>query len=471
MRDDDRTSRVAWILLAWLSSCQSNTTGLEQLDGPRRPNVVLVMADDLGFGDTGYNGHPFVRTPTLDAMAEEGFVFERFYAAAPVCSPTRASVLTGRTPNRTNVTNHGRYLRPEEETLAQVLREAGYVTGIFGKYHLGSAQPDSPCNPGAMGFDEWVIGLNFFDHDPFLSRNGVVEQRHGQGSSLVVDDALEFLREHRSGTRPIFAVVWFPSPHDPHEEAPGGARLYEGEETAGYYREITLLDRELGRLRDGLTEDTILWFCSDNGGLIEHTSGGRGRKGSVYEGGLRVPAIVEWPARHLIGRSAVPIATCDILPTVLALTGVEPPGSRPLDGIDVSGVLTGTVTDRDGPIGFWHGLEPGQATWSDRILESLMEKQQAGAPLPHLPARLTKNVESRPQLAEDTATGHAAWLDWPWKLHRIDGTRYELYDLESDPLEATDLSGDVRQARRLSRMQEELAIWMRGVVRSLNGEG
>ena len=259
-----------------------------------RPHVVLVMADDQGWGDTGYNGHPFVRTPTLDAMAAEGFVFDRFYAAAPVCSPTRASVLTGRTPVRTKVTNHGRYMRPEERTLAETLRASGYVTGLFGKFHLGSAQPDSPCNPSGAGFDEWCIGLNFFDNDPYLSRNGAVEPRKGKGSELLIDDAIDFLERHRKNSAPIFLVVWFPSPHDPHEEVPEGPAMYEGREAAGYYREITLLDQQLGRLRAALrrmelADRTLLWYCSDNGGLVEATSGGRARKGSVYEGGLRVP--------------------------------------------------------------------------------------------------------------------------------------------------------------------------------------
>lgn len=123
-----------------------------------KPNIILVMADDQGWGDTGYNGHPFVQTPALDAMAKSGLVFDRFYAAAPVCSPTRASVLTGRTPMRTKVTNHGRYMRPHEQTIAETLKSAGYVTGIFGKFHLGSGQPDSPCNPLApASMNGWSV--------------------------------------------------------------------------------------------------------------------------------------------------------------------------------------------------------------------------------------------------------------------------------------------------------------------------
>ena len=171
------------------------TCGLVNAAQPKAPHIILVMADDQGWGDVGYNGHPFVKTPALDAMAKEAFVFDRFYAGSPVCSPTRASVMTGRNAIRTKVTNHGRYMRPHEQTIAKSLKEAGYVTGIFGKVHLGSGQPDSPCNPSAMGFDEWVIGLNFFDNDPYLSRNGKVEHHQGKGSVIAMDEALQFLKK------------------------------------------------------------------------------------------------------------------------------------------------------------------------------------------------------------------------------------------------------------------------------------
>ena len=360
-----------------------------------------------------------------------------------------------------------------EQTLAEALGSAGYTTGLFGKFHLGSAQPDAPCNPSAMGFDEWCIGLNFFDNDPFLSRNGVIERRTGKGSALLVDDAIEFLARHADADAPLFTVVWFPSPHDPHDEVPDGPALYEGEEMAGYYREITLLDQELGRLRAALrdlelADDTLLWYCSDNGGLVDATSGGRARKGSVYEGGLRVPSILEWPARGVSGRSSTPTCTSDIYPTVLALAGLPLDAPHPLDGIDISPVLSGRE-GRDRPIGFWHRFQPGDGTWSDRILEAIREQQLAGAPLPHDPARLAKDAEDFPQHPSDLARGHAAWLDWPWKLHRIDGDTLELYDLESDPLETVDLASNPAHAERLAALQSELHAWMASVVESANG--
>lgn len=444
-------------------------------DDTRKPNIILFMADDQGWGDVGYNGHPFVQTPELDAMAKDGFVFDRFYAAAPVCSPTRASVMTGRNPIRTKVTNHGRYMRPHEQTIAESLKAAGYVTGIFGKVHLGSGQPNSPCNPSGMGFDEWVIGLNFFDNDPYLSRNGTIEHRKGKGSVIAMDDGLAFLEKHKNGGQPMFMVVWFPSPHDPHQEVPDGPSLYDDQKRAGYYREITLLDQQVGRLRRGLREmeiadNTIFWYCSDNGGLNEATSGGRKRKGSIYEGGLRVPGIVEWPAKKLTGRTSVPTCTFDIYPTVMSLAGVPLNAPHPLDGIDISDILFGKSDHRNKPMGFWHLFQQGQSTWSDRIQKAIMEKQQAGAPLPHDQHRMQKDVDEFPQLAEDSSKGHAAWNKWPWKLHRINGKKYELYNLVDDPMETKDLSSSPEHKQRVKSMQQELDNWMRSVIQSLNGK-
>ncbi len=433
------------------------------------------MADDQGWGDTGYNGHPVVKTPNLDAMANDGLVFDRFYAAAPVCSPTRGSVLTGRHPFRINLTNHGRYMRPQETTIAEALRDAGYVTGMFGKWHVGSAQEGSPVNPGGSGFDEWVIGLNFFDNDPFLSRNGIVEQIKGSGSEITVDETIAFLRKHEGQGKPMFAIVWFPSPHDPHLEIPSGPDPYGQDDASGYFREITVLDHAFGRLRKelrilGIEDNTILWYCSDNGGLRNESSGGRARKGSIYEGGLRVPAIVEWPDRIESGKIDVPATTSDIMPTVLSMVGVTAVSHYTWDGIDLTPVIHGKVSSRP-PIGFWHGLQDGQATWSDRILKEVMQAQRAGKPTPH-PVRLRKDIDEYPQFPEDKFVGHAAWLDWPWKLHRKETTsvRFELYNLAEDPMEVTDLAKVPEHEALLKQMQTALANWQLSVTRSLNGE-
>lgn len=445
-----------------------------------RPSIILVMADDQGWGDTGYNGHPVVQTPHLDLMAKDAMVFHRFYAAAPVCSPTRGSVLTGRHPFRMKITNHGRYMRPQEVTIAEELKHAGYVTGMFGKWHVGSAQAESPVCPGNSGFDEWCIGLNFFDNDPYLSRNGKIEQIQGKGTEITVNEAISFLRKHKDGDKPLFAVVWFPSPHDPHQEKPDPERLYEGEKQAGYWGEISLFDSALGRLRLELRElemadNTILWYCSDNGGLDSATSGGRARKGSVYEGGLRVPSLLEWPARIEPGSTEVPGNTSDMLPTLLSLAGVSRSGTLELDGVDLSNVISGQESSRPA-MGFWHGFQNGQSTRSDRILKEIMQAQESGQPTPY-PERLKKDIEEFPQYSTETLPGHAALIVWPWKIHRIEkakeednNIRYELYNLSSDPMENENLSSQDKHRERLVRMKEQLNRWQVSVIESLNGK-
>lgn len=444
------------------------------------PHIVLVMADDHGYGDTGFTGHRFVKTPHLDAMASSGIVFERFYASAPVCSPTRASVMTGRHPFRVNVPNHGHYMRPHEVTIAEALKSVGYVTGHFGKWHIGSVQPDSPTSPGGAGFDEWLSGLNFFDNDPFLSRNGQYEQFPGPGSVVTMDATIAFLNKHAQGERPILAVTWFPSPHDPHQElpqaTPNAARLYADKtKRAGYFREITLLDEQVGRLQAaledlGIKENTLLFYCSDNGGLVAESSGGRAKKGSIYEGGLRVPAVLQWPARYPRPRSIeVPASTADLYPTLVAITGAKLDRQPQLDGVNLLPILAGKQAEHP-PMGFWHGHTPGQGTWSDRIIKALKEAEDAGRPNPH-PQRLLKNVNEFPSFGKDGLRGHAAWNAWPWKLHRIEKAgrvRYELYNLADDAEEANDLSAS--QPERVAAMSHALELWQRSVLDSWSGK-
>jgi arylsulfatase A-like enzyme len=157
------------------------------------------------------------------------------------------------------------------------------------------------------------------------------------------------------------------------------------------------------------------------------------------------------------------------MPTLLTMVGIDVDFDHKLDGVDVSKVFRGQMAMRPEPIGFWHHFEPGQSTWSDRILKVIMEKQAAGLPEPYDPPRMLKNVYDLPEYPEDTAKGHAAWLDWPWKLHRIDGSKYELYNLADDPIEQEDLSEDEGLSQRLDEMREELAEWQRSVIRSLDG--
>ena len=249
----------------------------------KRPNIVLCMTDDQGWGDVGYNGLTACKTPHLDAMAAGGLRFRRFYAAAPVCSPTRGSVLTGRHPNRYGVFLYGHPLRKQEVTLAQVLQHAGYATGHFGKWHLnGVSGPgkvihaDDPRSPGAFGFDEWLSVSNFFEIDWTLSRRGTPEPFKGDGSDYIVEQALRFIEGAAKAEKPFLAVIWYGNPHAPHKP------LKKDQAAAGgsaYYGEVVGIDRSMGTLRAelrrlGVAENTIVWFCSDNGAIPQGSTGG-----------------------------------------------------------------------------------------------------------------------------------------------------------------------------------------------------
>jgi arylsulfatase A-like enzyme len=445
-----------------------------------KPNIILCMADDQGWGDMAYNGHSVLKTPAFDEMAASGLQFDRFYAAAPVCSPTRGSVMTGRNPNRYGCFSWGHPIRPQEITIAEALKGAGYVTGHFGKWHLGSVCKGSPVNPGACGFDEWVSAPNFFDNDPILSRQGVAEQMKGESSTVTMDVALEFIRRHAKGPKPMLAVVWFGSPHVPHLAAEEDRKIYEGQDEAHqhYYGEITGIDRAMGKLRGelknlGIRDNTILWYCSDNGGVgnVSET-GGRAQKAFIYEGGLRVPAILEWPARlpkHRV--TNMPCCTSDLLPTVMEIAGARVDQSAPLDGISLASMLDGRAESRSEPIGFWQYPERGIKTPTAVWMSELLEAQKSGKEESN-PARLLPDAgKIKKKYPTDTFPGHAAWLDWPWKLHRIqeDTTvKYELYNLAEDPQEKNDLSS--REAGRMALMKPGLQAWQESVIRSLNGE-
>jgi arylsulfatase A-like enzyme len=253
------------------------------------------MADDQGWGDMAYHGHPHLKTPNFDAFAKEGIRFDNFHAAAPVCSPTRGSVMTGRTPNRYGTFQPGSTIRPQEITIAEALKTKGYRTGHFGKWHLGSVQKASPVSPGASGFDEWLSSPNFFDVDPILSDQGKALPFKGDSSEVTVDVALKFIRAQVEAKQRFLAVVWFGSPHSPHEPLPEDKAIYKDlpEEQANFYGEITAMDRAFGRLRHeikelGIRENTLLWYNSDNGGHEGPKSTGnlRGQKGSLWEGDL-----------------------------------------------------------------------------------------------------------------------------------------------------------------------------------------
>ncbi|MFA5293003.1 MAG: sulfatase-like hydrolase/transferase [Phycisphaerae bacterium] len=445
---------------------------------PQRPNVILCMADDQGWGDMGYNGHPVLKTPNFDEMAAASLRFDRFYAASPVCSPTRGSVMTGRHPNRFGCFTWGCNLRPQEITIAETLKSAGYVTGHFGKWHLGSVLKNSSVNPGSSGFDEWVSAPNYFDNDPILSKKGTAVQYTGESSMVTVEVALEFIRKHAGSPRPFLAVIWFGSPHNPHEASEQDRAVYKDQrdKLQNFYGEITGMDRAMGKLRQelrtlGIHQNTMLWYCSDNGGLKVSRTGGRGHKADIYEGGLRVPALLEWPAQIGSPRNTnTPCDTSDIYPTIAELAGAKLNKKLPLDGISLVPLINNKMNVRPSPIGFWRYPAEGLVISSTDEMAALLDAQKAGKEVKDSPANFNAGIISK-KYSDNSFPGHAAWLDWPWKLHRIEtpqGVKMELYDIAKDPRESSNLLS--QQPKRTKKMEFELERWMKSVVRSLNGE-
>ncbi len=339
-----------------------------------RPHIILVMSDDQGWGQAGYYHHPVLKTPNLDAMAANGLRFDRYYAGASVCSPTRATVMTGRSNDRTGVDDHGFPLRLQEKTIAQALRDAGYATGHFGKWHLnGLRGPGVPIlkndthSPGAFGFDTWFSVTNFFDRDPLMSRQGEFVQFEGDSSEITVFEALKFIRRKKDADKPVFAVIWYGSPHSPmvanDEDRAAFSKLPEKHQH--HYGELVAMDRSIGALRSGLREmgiakKTLLWFSSDNGGLSgfgrETVGGLRGNKGQMYEGGLRVPGIIEWPAVIKKARiTEYPAGTVDIFPTLAAIVGLPDSSMvKPQDGLSLRPLFDNEISSREKPLFFRH---------------------------------------------------------------------------------------------------------------------
>ncbi len=437
------------------------------------PNIVLCMADDQGWGDVGFRNHPVLKTPVMDEMAATGLRFERFYAAAPVCSPTRGSVLTGRHPNRYGCFSWGRTIRSQEITVAEALKTAGYRTGHFGKWHVGPVRPDSSVSPGASGFDEWFSSPNFYENDPLMVHNGKVVRTRGEGSQVTVDAALKFIQGAVKDKRPFLALVWFGSPHAPHEALEQDRLLYrdQPEKLQHFYGEITAMDRAIGNLRRelrslGVAGNTLFWYKSDNGAIPVGSTGGLSeRKGALGEGGIRVPAMIEWPDRIRRPRIIdLPCNTVDIYPTVVELAGAKVTRQvEPLDGISLAPLFEGRMERREKPMGFWVHPEGGIPVQSTRLLEEL-EREQAGqapAQTPPDPGQITKRYPL------DDLSGPAAWIDGDYKLYRREGAA-ALYNLAEDPTEKNDLAA--REPGRVRRMQAALEAWQKSVVRSLNGE-
>ncbi len=474
MRTAARRGVAGGIILIFLLACRTHANEM--------PNIIFMMADDMGWGDPDYNGNKIIQTPHLDQMSRDGIRFDRFYAASAVCSPTRGACLTGRNPNRYGIyhANVG-HLKAEENTLPEILQEHGYRTGHFGKWHLGTLSKDysgkgkarrpaanySP--PDQNGFDEWfstefavatwdpydpanshLSARQGFDTRALYWHNGrnIQEPLEGDDSRIIMDRVLPFVKHAVEAKTPFLATIWFHAPHAPVIGGPEYRAKYAAyeEDAQHYYACITALDEQVGRLRAtlrelGIEEQTMLWFCSDNGpegnpGPVRRHRGTagpyRGRKRSLYEGGVRVPGLLVWPQRIKTSRSIdIPCVTSDYLPTVLEILGETLPSDRPYDGISLLPIIDGKLTQRPEPIAFQFGSQAA------------------------LSGTRYKLVHNRGQKRPRSDNGQVPYAEW------------ELYDLRNDPRETQNLAE--QHPEIVARMRSQLSTWQASCQESDRG--
>ena len=404
---------------------------------PARPNIVLFLADDLGYGELGCYGNRQAVTPNLDRFAAEGLRLTDCHSAGSVCSPSRSALLTGRTPYRNGVftwipEDSPIHLRSSEHALPKLLAGAGYDTCHVGKWHLNGRfnSPDQP-QPSDHGYAWWLATQNnaapSHAFPTNLVRNGVaIGKADDYSAPFIVKEAVGWLEEKRDPAKPFFLTVWTHEPHYPIASAERYEQLHAGiadREERTYRANVTQLDDAFGQLMKALadmqlTDSTLVFFSSDNGpegdgdkGPGRGLAGGlRGRKRSMYEGGHRVPGIVRWPGRIAAGtESGVPVIGSDFFPTTLAAAGVEPPAGRTLDGTNILPLLTGGGVERQVPL-YWR--------WGGKV----------------------------------------AYRDGDWKIVVDESLeKPELYDLATDQHEVTNLAE--REAERLAAMMARLRAY------------
>jgi N-acetylgalactosamine-6-sulfatase len=420
----------------------------------RKPNFIFIFADDLGWGDLGCYGNREIKTPNLDRMAKKGSLFTQFYVAGSVCSPSRAGIMTSHFPARHGIHGHldsdavnkrramPNWLDSNVHTVTKLLKNAGYSTGHFGKWHLGRSE--GAPEPKEYGIDESrvVIGKG-----PGYQEEGKKPYFWARTTELFVDDTIKFIEKHKD--KPFYVNLWTLIPHatlNPTEEqmkpykkyAPKGVP-YHGTKKV-YYASVTDLDTQIGRLFNklkelGLMENTCVIFSSDNGpedfdirsavhSAIGHTGPFRGRKRSIYEGGIRMPFIVRWDGKTPASRvdNDTIIGGVDFLPTVCSLAGVKLPGDLNSDGEDMSAALLGKSVKRTKPL-MWEWRFHVFGWWTNKC--------------PSLAIREGK-----------------------WKLlMNPDRSRVELYDIVNDPTEVDNLAKEYPEV--VEKLSKKILAWQK----------
>ncbi len=442
--------------------------GHSPAEAAERPNVILIVTDDQGYGDLGVTGNPLIRTPNIDAMARRSASLSRFYVS-PVCAPTRACLMTGRYNYRTRAidTYIGRAMMdPEEVTVAEMLRDGGYATGIFGKWHLGDNYPMRPMD---QGFEESLVhrgggigqpsdppdGEGKYT-DPVLFHNGRESPRKGYCTDVYFNAAIDWMSEMRRAERPFFAYIPTNAPHGPFHDVPvaeyeqykdldlsndrfpqtRGHRLpkkSDQDKRARIFAMISNVDANIGRLFKqldelGITDNTLVMFMVDNGpNGRRYVAGMRGAKSQVYEGGIHSPFFAHWPAKLKAGQTSDRIAAhIDMLPTLLEVCQVDAPRKVKLDGRSVLPLLEGR-----------------QANWPERTL--FIQAHRGNVPVRY---------------------HNFAALNQRWTLLNASGfgreqlpgrPKFELYDMEADPLQMKDVAGDHREV--VNKLKQQYDAW------------
>ncbi len=433
------------------AAAMTGSISLAAADEKRLPNVVFILADDLGWGDLKCYGHPYMKTPSLDKLAKQGVRFTHAYMSGSVCTPARAALMTGRYPSQVRMHGHiaghelneqrgmPDWLDPNEMTLARLLQQNGYTTAHIGKWHLGDAQ-DAPT-PAQYGFDYTRSSTS---NDP-NSMELWSPQSRPTATKVVMDEALKFIEQNKD--KPFYVNAWLVDPHGPLNPSkeqmdeyawakPMPDLDYEGSMRV-YWGTVTEMDKQIGIFLDkldqmGLAENTIVIFSSDNGPEDIHNrntshsgigSSGpfRGVKRSLYEGGIRVPMIIRWPAKtpaNVVDNQNI-VAGVDLMPSICSLAGVKMPKNLDIDGVDMSDVFLGKPKKR----------KPHHWQWRFAVLG--------------------KQVDLSPTLA---------MRDGDWKLlMNDDGSRVELYDIVKDPSEMNNLAKE--KAGIAKKMAKELLGW------------
>ncbi len=345
-----------------------------------RPNIVIFLTDDMGWGDLACYGHEVIKSPHLDKFAEEGVRFTQCYSACGVCSPSRSSILTGRTPYRNGVWRwipggHATHLRESEITLPELLKEKGYATCHVGKWHLnGYFNDERHPQPDAHGYDHWMATQNNASPNHknpvnFVRNGKPMGKLEGFSAPLVAEEGIRWLKEDRDKNKPFLLSVWTHEPHLPIESGEDFMKPYADIDDEGirqHHGNITQLDHAFGIVMKGLDDlglrdNTIVFFTSDNGpegkgtkGRTRGSTGGlRGRKRDSHEGGIRVPGLVRWPGKIKPGTvSDVPVIGSDIFTTLLAITDIPLPSDRTIDGANILPAFDGKPLERKVPL-FW----------------------------------------------------------------------------------------------------------------------